>query len=71
MHFLPLAQGRCGTARASMSASVGDGWRRPQLAPSHLPKIAPRQTLRSRSSRTARLLLGIKGGEATGEGAAR
>eukprot|EP00969_Alexandrium_andersonii_P256092 11321657-Alexandrium_andersonii.AAC.1 len=67
MHFLPLAQGRCGTARASMSASVGDGWMRPQLAPSHLPERAPKQTLRSRSSSTARLLLGMRGGETAGE----
>eukprot|EP00969_Alexandrium_andersonii_P247267 10927047-Alexandrium_andersonii.AAC.1 len=54
-----------------MSASEGGGWRRPHPNPSQLPERAPRQTLRSRSSSTARLLLGMREGEATGEGAVR
>eukprot|EP00969_Alexandrium_andersonii_P089022 3928681-Alexandrium_andersonii.AAC.1 len=42
-----------------MSASVGEGWMRPQLVPSHLRERAPKQTLRNRSSSTARLQLGM------------
>eukprot|EP00969_Alexandrium_andersonii_P328054 14496179-Alexandrium_andersonii.AAC.1 len=69
MHFLPLAHVRCGTVRARMMASFGGGWTRPQLVPSHRRERAPGQMLRSRSSSTARLQLGMGGGETAGDAA--
>eukprot|EP00969_Alexandrium_andersonii_P241635 10669757-Alexandrium_andersonii.AAC.1 len=71
MQALPLAHGRCWIALARSRASFGGGCTRPQRVPSQRRVSAPEQMLRSRFSSTARLPLGIGGGETAGDAAAR
>eukprot|EP00969_Alexandrium_andersonii_P200666 8864648-Alexandrium_andersonii.AAC.1 len=71
MQARPLAHGRCWIALARSKASFGGGCTRPQRVPSHRRVRAPEQMLRNRSSNTARLPLGMGGGETAGDAAPR